>query len=118
MVVLVDLAAEDLPALDRRVQRHDGRLVMIGDRCCRDWWPAGSARRAPGGIPTPGSPPAAVPGRRLLADLVEAPRPGFRVSESLGLARAFCEEQRAKGIEHNDSFRRLANMLVGICTDA
>jgi hypothetical protein len=29
-VVLVDHATEDLPALHRRVQRNDGRLVMIG----------------------------------------------------------------------------------------
>jgi transposase len=29
-------------------------------------------------------------------------------------ARAFYDEQRAKGIEHNDALRRLANRLVGI----
>jgi hypothetical protein len=29
-------------------------------------------------------------------------------------ARAFCDEQRAKGLEHNDALRRLANRLVGI----
>jgi hypothetical protein len=29
-VVLVDHATEDLPVLHRRVQRNDGRLVMIG----------------------------------------------------------------------------------------
>jgi hypothetical protein len=29
-VVLVDHSAEDLPALHRRIQRHDDRLVMIG----------------------------------------------------------------------------------------
>jgi hypothetical protein len=29
-VVLVDHSAEDLPALHKPVQRHDGRLVMIG----------------------------------------------------------------------------------------
>jgi transposase len=29
-------------------------------------------------------------------------------------ARAFYDEQRAKGLEHNDALRRLANRLVGI----
>ena len=29
-------------------------------------------------------------------------------------ARAFYDEQRAKGLEHNDTLRRLANRLVGI----
>jgi hypothetical protein len=29
-------------------------------------------------------------------------------------ARAFYDQQRAKGIEHNDALRRLANRLVGI----
>jgi hypothetical protein len=29
-VILVDHSAEDLPALYQRVQRNDGRLVMIG----------------------------------------------------------------------------------------
>ena len=33
-------------------------------------------------------------------------------------ARAFYDEQRAKGFEHNDALRRLANRLVGICTAA
>ena len=29
-------------------------------------------------------------------------------------ARAFYDEQRGKGLEHNDALRRLANRLVGI----
>jgi hypothetical protein len=29
-------------------------------------------------------------------------------------ARAFYDQQRAKGLEHNDALRRLANRLVGI----
>jgi hypothetical protein len=33
-------------------------------------------------------------------------------------ARAFYDELRTKGIGHNDALRRLANRLVGICTDA
>ena len=33
-------------------------------------------------------------------------------------ARAFYDEQRAKGLEHNDALRRLANRLVGILHDA
>jgi hypothetical protein len=36
-VVLVDHAAEDLPALHRRVQQYDGRLVMIGWPLLPDW---------------------------------------------------------------------------------
>ena len=33
-------------------------------------------------------------------------------------ARAFYDEQRAKGLEHNDALRRLANLLSASCTDA
>jgi hypothetical protein len=40
-VVLIDHAAEYLPALHWCRQRHDDHLVMIGGRCCRYWSVAG-----------------------------------------------------------------------------
>jgi len=45
-VVLVDHSAEDLPALQQRIQRDDGRLAMIG-------WPllAGLVRPVPVIVP-------------------------------------------------------------------
>jgi hypothetical protein len=40
---------------------------------------------------------------------------GLRVDETSPGARAFYDEQRAKGLEHNDALRRLANRrLAGI----
>ena len=57
-VLFVDHAAEDLVALHRRVQRYDGRLVMIG-------WPLlpGLVRTVPVLVPGVG-PPSAIDGLR------------------------------------------------------
>ena len=41
-------------------------------------------------------------------------RPGLACLNASPGARAFYDQQRAKGIEHNDALRRLANRLVGI----
>jgi hypothetical protein len=47
-----------------------------------------------------------------LADALSAQ--AFSALKSSPGARAFCDELRARGIEHNDALRRLANRLVGI----
>jgi len=51
--------------------------------------------------------PQRPPGRR-------AQRPGIHGPEASPGARALYDELRARGIEHNDALRRLANRLVGI----
>jgi hypothetical protein len=48
---------------------------------------------------------------RLIDALMSQAFAALRVSAG---ARAFYDAQRAKGLEHNDSLRRLANRLVGI----
>ena len=63
---------------------------------------ADSARRSspPSSSTTTGSSPS-------------TPRPFAALTASPG-ARAFYDELRTRGIEHNDALRRLANRLVGI----
>ena len=66
--------------------------------------PAPRARRRsspPGSSTTTGSSTPSSPG----------PSPSLNASPG---ARAFYDQQRAKGLDHNDALRRLANRLVGI----
>jgi hypothetical protein len=138
LIALITILNEQVKTLQRQVEEHFGRHpdaeiylsqpgmgAILGARVLGesgddpDRYADGKARRNYAGT----SPITRAPGKKkvVAARFIHNDRlagalnaQAFAALNASPGARAFYDQQRAKGLEHNDALRRLANRLVGI----